>query len=96
METIFTRIKKLIQDNKQQLREVKEKISKTKLRLDEAEEWILDTEKRMLPMKEVMEELIKLQTLLETKQLDQQGRSRWNKIRICSLEEGLTESLHQW
>lgn len=36
----------------------------------------------------VMEELIKLQTLLEAKQSDQEGRSRRNNTRIYSVAEG--------
>lgn len=88
LNTILTEIKSFRQDNKQQLGEIKDEISKAKLRLDEAEERILSVEERTQSVEEVLEELIKLQTHLEAKQADQEGRARRNNIRIYSVAEG--------
>lgn len=55
LKTILAEIKSFQQDNNQQLGEIKEEISKTKLRLDEAEERTSNTEEMMQSLEEVME-----------------------------------------
>lgn len=72
----------------QQLKEIKEEISKTKLRLYEVETRVSNTKERMQSLEEVAEELIKLQAHLEERQEDQEGRSRRNNIRVYSIPEG--------
>lgn len=88
LNTILAEIKSFRQDNKQQLGEIKDEICKAKLRLDEVEERIVNAEERIQSMEGVMEELVKLQSHLEAKQSDQEGRSRRNNIRIYSIAEG--------
>ena len=66
LKTILAEIKDFRQDNKQQLQEIKEEIGKTKKRLDEVEDRVSNTEERMQSLDVVTEELIKLQTHLDT------------------------------
>ncbi|XP_039538832.1 uncharacterized protein LOC120486756 [Pimephales promelas] len=75
-------------DNSDQLKDIKENIQKTNERLEEAEERIVGLEERSQNTESVMAEVLKLQTQLEERITDQEGRSRRNNIRIYGVVEG--------
>lgn len=57
-------------------------------RMDKAEMQISDTEERVQGLEEATREMLKLQAKLEDKLRDQEGRARWEDIRIHGIEEG--------
>lgn len=85
---ILQELRDFRRDNKTQLDDIKEEITKTNTRLDEAEERISKTEDRIQNMEDIVAEVIKLQEHLEAKITDQESRSRRENIRFYGIPEG--------
>lgn len=88
LRAILMEIKDFRKDNTQQLQEIKGEINATNARLVDVESRILDAEERVQSVEDIVTELFKIQSRLETQLTDQEGRSRRNNIRIYSIPEG--------
>lgn len=88
MEVILQELRDFRQENGGALREIKEEINKTNNRIEEAEQRIAGAEERIQCMEDAVLELLKLQTHLEARLRDQEGRSRRDNIRIHGVCEG--------
>lgn len=84
---ILSELRDFRQDNKTQLHDIKEEITKTNTRLDEAEERIAKAEDRIQNTEEILSEMLKLQAQMEAKITDQESRSRRENIRIYGIPE---------
>lgn len=91
LEVILNELRDFRQENGNTLREIKEEINKTNQRMDEAEVRITEAEERVQSVEDAVLELLKLQTRLETRLTDQEGRSRRENIRIHGIPEGAEE-----
>ena len=78
LDVILQELRDFHQDNSEKLREMKEDINKTNIRIDEAEERIAEAEERVQGVEVAVLELLKVQTRLEMKLTDKVGRSRRN------------------
>ena len=67
-------------DNKTQLEGVKNEITKVNTRLEEAEGRIVNAEEMIQNTEDILSKKLKLQTQLEAKITDQEGRSRRETI----------------
>ena len=85
---ILREIQDFRQDNKKQLEDIKGEITKTNVRLDEAEARIVENEERLQNVEEVLEEMLKLQEQLQSKSADQEGCTRRENVRIYGVPEG--------
>lgn len=82
---ILRELRDFRQDNKTQLVDIKEEITKTNTRLDEAEGRITKAEDRIQNTEEILSEMLKAQ--MEAKLTDQESRSRRENIRIYGIPE---------
>lgn len=87
MRLILSELKDFRRDNKTQLDAIKEEITKTNSRLDEAEGRVCDAEERLQNVEDIMAEMLKLQSQMDAKLLDAEGRSRRESIRIYGIRE---------
>lgn len=85
---ILRELREFRQDNKHQLKDIKEEIAKTNSRMDEAEARILESEERLQSTEEVLAEMVQIQEQLQAKITDQEGRSRRENVRIYGVPEG--------
>lgn len=87
LERILEEIQDFRKDNNRQLDEIKTELNKTNQRISHAEDRIEETETRLQNVEEIMQKIIKIQSQLENKQIDQEGRSRRDNIRIYNVPE---------
>ncbi|KAK1884864.1 LINE-1 type transposase domain containing protein 1 [Dissostichus eleginoides] len=92
LDVILQELREFRQENSEQLRDIREDINKTKNRIDEAEERIAEAEERLESVEGAVSELLKLQTHMEARLTDQEGRSRRDNIRIHGVCEGAEEN----
>lgn len=88
LDLILRELRGFRQDNKQQLEDIKGEISKTNVRLDEAEERIMKVEERVQNTEDILAEMLKLHNSLDAKITDQENRSRRENIRLYGVTEG--------
>lgn len=86
--TILQELREFRIENAETLRGKREDLKVTNSRIDEAERRIDETEERVLGLEEATRELLKLQTQLQDKLTDQEGRARRENIRIHGVTEG--------
>lgn len=86
--TILQELREFRSENAETLRGIREDIKVTNNRIDEAERRIAETEERVQGLEEATRELLKLQTKLQDKLTDQEGRARRENIRIHGVAEG--------
>ena len=84
---ILQELRDFRRDNKSQLDDIKEEITRTNTRLDEAEERIVRAEDRLQNVEDIMQEMIRLQAQMEAKITDQESRARRENIRIYGINE---------
>ena len=87
LEVILQELREFRQENVEKLRDIKEDINKTTNRIDEAEERI--AKERLESVEGAVSEL---QTHMEARLTDQEGRSRRDNIRIHGVCEGAEEN----
>lgn len=88
LRLILSELRDFRRDNKSQLAGIREEIKNASTRLDEAEGRIESAEERIQNGEDVMAEMLKLQTQLEAKMTDLEGRTRRENIRIYGVPEG--------
>lgn len=88
LDRILEEIQSFRKENNRQLDEIKTELNKTNQRISHAEDRIEEAETRMQNVEEIMQKMIKMQSHLESKQIDQEGRSRRDNIRIYNVPEG--------
>lgn len=84
---ILKEIRDFREDSNKQFAELKQEISKTNTRVDDAEKRIATAEDRMQGAEEVITELVKQQMQLKQKLCDLEGRSRRKNIRVYGVPE---------
>lgn len=89
---ILKELKEFRKDNSQQLKAIRDEITKTNKRIEEAEERIDAAETRIQTTEEAVNELLKLQIHLDAKLTDLEGRTRRENIRIHGVKEGAEEN----
>ncbi|KAL7871172.1 hypothetical protein SRHO_G00086690 [Serrasalmus rhombeus] len=87
LELILREIRDFRQDSKSQLEAIKGEISKINSRMDAAETRIVQNEERIQVTENVLAEMLKLQTQLQGKLMDQESRSRRENVRIYGVPE---------
>lgn len=87
LERILEEILNFRKENNRQLDEIKIELNKTNQRIGHTEDRIEEIETRMQNVEETMQKMIKMQSHLESKQIDQEGRSRRDNIRIYNVPE---------
>lgn len=87
LERILEEIQNFRKENNHQLDEIKIELNKTNQRIGHAEDRIEEIDTRMQNVEETMQKMIKMQAQLESKQIDQEGRSRRDNIRIYNVPE---------
>ncbi|KAJ4919448.1 hypothetical protein JOQ06_022222 [Pogonophryne albipinna] len=92
LDVILRELREFRQENGERLRDIREDINKTNNRIDEAEERIAEAEERLESVEGAVSELLKLQTHMEARLTDQEGRSRRENIRIHGVCEGAEEN----
>ncbi|KAL7870552.1 hypothetical protein SRHO_G00080490 [Serrasalmus rhombeus] len=88
LELILREIRDFRQDSKSQLEAIKGEISNINSRMDAAETQIIQNEERIQVTENVLAEMLKLQTQLQGKLMDQESRSRRENVRIYGVPEG--------
>uniref|UniRef100_A0A3Q2U4D8 L1 transposable element RRM domain-containing protein n=1 Tax=Fundulus heteroclitus TaxID=8078 RepID=A0A3Q2U4D8_FUNHE len=88
LETILTELRDFRQENSENLNEIKNEIKVANNRIDHAENRIQEAEERLQLVERATMELSELQKRLETRLVEQEGRSRRENIRIHGLKEG--------
>ncbi|KAL1255601.1 hypothetical protein QQF64_013662 [Cirrhinus molitorella] len=87
LEKILKELREFRKENNEKLVDIKEDLNSTNKRIEEAEDRITEAEEQIKQTGEVLIELLKLQTQLENKLTDQEGRSRWDNFRIYGVPE---------
>lgn len=88
LEKILVELREFRKENNEKLVDIKEDLNTSNKRTEEAEDLIAEAEEQIQQTGEVLCELLKLQAQLEAKLTDQEGRSRWDNIRIYGIPEG--------
>lgn len=91
---ILKEIKDFHEDSNKQFAELKQEVTKTNSRLDDAEKWITTNAYR--GVEEVITELVQQQAQLRQKLSELEGRSCRKNIRIYGVPESAGGRLHQW
>ncbi|KAL0183508.1 hypothetical protein M9458_019204, partial [Cirrhinus mrigala] len=92
LERILEEIQNFRKENSRQLDEIKIELNKTIQRIGHAEDRIEGTETRVQNVEETMKKIIKMQSQLESKQIDQEGRSRRDNIRVYNVPEDIEKN----
>lgn len=92
LETILQELRDFRRENTNTLKEIKEELSVTNNRIDEAEARIMEAEERLQHIEVATHELLELQKQFENRLVDQEGRSRRENIRIHGVKEGAEDS----
>ncbi|KAI2660320.1 LINE-1 type transposase domain-containing protein 1 [Labeo rohita] len=92
LERILEEIQNFRKENNRQLDEIKIELNKTNQRIGHAEDRIEGIETRVQNVEETMKKMIKMQSQLESKQIDQEGRSRRDNIRIYNVPEDIEKN----
>ncbi len=82
---ILKEIRDFRQDNRERLGEIRGELSKTNLRVDEAEARIVENEERLQNAEAVMAEMLKLHEQLQVRVMDQESCSRSESMRIYGI-----------
>ncbi|CAL1571318.1 unnamed protein product [Knipowitschia caucasica] len=90
-DLILKELREFRRENKEQFDNIREDINGIAKRMDEAEERIMEAETSIQASEEMLLELAKLQTQVEAKLTDLEGRSRRENIRIHGVVEGAEE-----
>uniref|UniRef100_A0AAV2JPJ8 SEC7 domain-containing protein n=1 Tax=Knipowitschia caucasica TaxID=637954 RepID=A0AAV2JPJ8_KNICA len=90
-DLILKELREFRRENKEQFDNIREDINGIAKRMDEAEEQIMEAETSIQASEEMLLELAKLQTQVEAKLTDLEGRSRRENIRIHGVVEGAEE-----
>ncbi|RXN04046.1 putative transposase element L1Md-A101/L1Md-A102/L1Md-A2 [Labeo rohita] len=80
LEKILEELREFRKENNEKLADIKEDLNNTNKRIEEAENRITEAEEQIQQTGEALVELLKLQTQLESKLTDQEGRSRRDNI----------------
>lgn len=92
LEKVLTELRDFRHDNKQQLSEIQQDLHKTSDRLDEAEGRIEEVETALQAASSLLTQLLQRQDNMEAKLIDQEGRARWENIRIYGIPEGAEDN----
>lgn len=88
LKVILGELRDFRRETKTQLEGITEEVKKTNTRMDEAEARIEGAEGRIQNTENVMVEMLRLQTQIDAKLADLEGRSRRENIRIYGIPEG--------
>ena len=85
---VLEEIQDFRKDTKQQPSDIKAELTNVNTKIAEAETQIEKMEDRVQNVEQVLAKMMKVLTRQESKLLDQEGRSRWENIRIYNVPEG--------
>ncbi|KAL0152247.1 hypothetical protein M9458_051970 [Cirrhinus mrigala] len=88
LEKILEELREFRKENNEKLADIKEDLNSTSKRIEEAENHIMEAEEQIQQTGAALVELLKVQTQLESKLTDQEGKSRWDNIQIYGVPEG--------
>lgn len=88
LDLILQELRDFRQDNKTQMEEIKEELTRTNTKLEEAEERIEKAEERLQNVEDIVSEMLKLHAQTEARLTDQESRSRRENIRLYGIPEG--------
>lgn len=89
METI---LRDFCFENKDSLKEIKEDIRVANNRINDTKRWIVEVEEWLQYIEDAALEILELQKQLETRQVDQEGCSRRENVRIHGVKEGAEDN----